>query len=92
MAKKKKPLLLSRLPLLKRRLRWKLLRLRLRWTLHLLTLHLLTLHLLRLLTLLPLLLPSNTGSRIENRPSGRFFFVRATRSPRAIGHAPARAV
>ena len=61
MAKKKKPLLLSRLLLLKRRLRWKLLLLKLhllRWKLLLLKLHLLLLLKLHLL-------PSNFWLRNE---------------------------
>lgn len=71
MAKKKKLLLLLKLPLLKRlllklRLRWKLLPQKL----HLLKLHPPKLHLLHLL----LLLPSNTGSRNEKPASWPVFF------------------
>lgn len=70
MAKKKKLLLLLKRLLLKRLL----LKLPLLLKLLLLLLKPLLLKPLPLKLLpLPLLLPSNTGSRNENRPSGRFF-------------------
>ncbi|MBC2740898.1 hypothetical protein [Thiobacillus sp.] len=93
MAKKKKPLLLLKLPLLLRRLR----KLLLRWKLLLLLLRKLPLPLLTLLHLLltlplPLLrllklLPSNFWLRNENRPSGRFFYACKKRSSRAMASA-----
>ncbi len=84
MAKKKKLLLLPKLPLPKLPLR----KLLLRWKLRLLTLllPLLTLLLPPLTLLLRLPLPSNPG-QLKNRPSGRFFYVWRNRSRRASASA-----
>ena len=71
-----KRLLLKRL-LLKLLLRWKLLLLKK------LLLLLKKLHLLLTLLLL-LLLPSNSGFRTKNRPSGRFFYACKKRSSRVM--------